>query len=114
MRYIRVTEKDAAWKEQPATNKHDLLCPKDGCNRLCYLIFNLDPTPADYTFQVRAYVDGEWNHWKTASRVESQDPPEVKRRCCIVPPPYIVKDIGMTGTYREVDIAPAATDKDVT
>uniref|UniRef100_A0A914W0E7 Fibronectin type-III domain-containing protein n=1 Tax=Plectus sambesii TaxID=2011161 RepID=A0A914W0E7_9BILA len=113
VRYVRTNERDAIWSEQPQKSKHDLLCPKDDCNRLCYLVFNLDKPPSDYTFQVRAYVGGAWNHWKSVGRASNNDPPEVKRSCCIVPPPYYVEHIGEEGTYWEVDISPAATDKNV-
>ena len=39
---------------------------------------------------------------------------QVKRACCIVPPPYFVENIGSPGTYGEVDISPAATENNVT
>ncbi|KAI6240848.1 hypothetical protein M3Y99_00392200 [Aphelenchoides fujianensis] len=87
---------------------------QDPCNRLCYLVFNLENHPDEYAFQVRAKVNGVWNRWKTAARLAVADPPEIKENCCIVPPPYHVENIGVQGTWWEVPIAPAATEKNVT
>lgn len=100
--------------EESEKKKADLLCPKDPCSRLCYLVFNLENNPDEYAFQVRAKVDGVWNRWKTAGRLTVSEPPEIKAACCIVPPPYMVENIGSPGTWWEVDIAPAATEKNVT
>ncbi|KIH68490.1 hypothetical protein ANCDUO_01164 [Ancylostoma duodenale] len=74
---------------------------------------------------VRAKVDEEWNHWRSAPRkvitgetaedVLDQDQLlQIRRSCCIVPPPYMVENIGSPGSWWEVDVSPAATEKDVT
>lgn len=97
---------------------------------MCYLVFNLDHHPQKFVFQVRAKVDGVWNRkcptcpsthsymhpagWKTAGRLSVSEPQEVKENCCIVPPPYIVTNIGAPGTWWEVNVAPAATEQNVT
>lgn len=40
------------WIEEPERHRKDLLCPKDPCNRHCYLVFNLPNVPDEYAFQV--------------------------------------------------------------
>ncbi|CAB3401714.1 unnamed protein product [Caenorhabditis bovis] len=115
VRYLRLKEHDGVWNEEEARPAKELLCPKDGCGRMCYLVFNLPHNPSEYVFQVRAKVDGEWNHWKSAPRkVTSREPANIRRGCCIVPPPYFVDNIGAPNTYWEVDVNPAATDNNVT
>ncbi|PIO68284.1 hypothetical protein TELCIR_09931 [Teladorsagia circumcincta] len=65
--------------------------------------------------QVRAKVDGEWNHWRSAPRkVITGETAEIRRSCCIVPPPYMVENIGSPGSWWEVDVSPAATENGVT
>jgi hypothetical protein len=49
------------WTVEPEKHRKDLLCPKDPCGRLCYLVFNLPNLPDEYAFQVRAKVNGVWN-----------------------------------------------------
>lgn len=56
VRYLRLKEHDAIWTEENEVRAIDLLCPKDGCNRHCYLVFNLPHNPNEYVFQVRAKV----------------------------------------------------------
>lgn len=56
VRYLRLKERDAIWTEENEARAIDLLCPKDGCNRHCYLVFNLPHNPNEYVFQVRAKV----------------------------------------------------------
>ncbi|MCP9258787.1 hypothetical protein DINM_001788 [Dirofilaria immitis] len=91
VRYLRFKEHDAIWTEENEVRAVELLCPKDGCNRHCYLVFNLAHNPNEYVFQVRAKCYREIG---------------TKKACCIVPPPYMVENIGMAGTFWEVDIAP--------
>lgn len=43
------------WVEQPEKTRHELMCPRDPCHRLCYLLFNLD-NPFDYTVQVSVAI----------------------------------------------------------
>ncbi|WKY00226.1 hypothetical protein Q1695_014798 [Nippostrongylus brasiliensis] len=115
VRYLRMKDNEAGWIEEDAKESKELLCPKDGCGRLCYLVFNLPHNPTEYVFQVRAKVDGEWNHWRSAPRkVITGETAEIRRSCCIVPPPYMVENIGSPGSWWEVDVSPAATEKDVT
>ncbi|CAI5445350.1 unnamed protein product [Caenorhabditis angaria] len=114
VRYLRLKDHDGTWIEEAARPAKELLCPKDGCGRLCYLVFNLPHNPSEYVFQVRAKVDGEWNHWKSApKKMTSSEPLYVRRSCCIVPPPYFVDNIGAPETYWEVDVNPAATNSNV-
>ncbi|VDK59854.1 unnamed protein product [Gongylonema pulchrum] len=56
VRYLRLKEHDAIWIEENEARAIELLCPKDGCNRHCYLVFNLEHNPNEYVFQVRAKV----------------------------------------------------------
>lgn len=114
VRYAHLNTPHLVWEEEPEKNKHQLLCPKDPCNRLCYVVFNLQNHPDEYAFQVRAKVDGVWNRWQTASKIAVSETAEVKKNCCIVPPPYIVENIGVDGTWWEIPISPAATEKNVT
>ncbi|CAI4231782.1 unnamed protein product [Auanema sp. JU1783] len=115
VRYLHINDNYASWMEEPSRPAKELLCPKDGCGRLCYLVFNLPSKSSEYVYQVRAKVDGEWNHWKSApKKIISTEPPEVRRSCCIVPPPYMVENIGSPGTFWEVDVNPAATEKNIT
>ncbi|KAK6029855.1 hypothetical protein OSTOST_04026 [Ostertagia ostertagi] len=101
VRYLRMKDSEAGWIEEDARESKELLCPKDGCGRLCYLVFNLPHNPSDYIFQVRAKVDGEWNHWRSAPRkVITGETAEIRRSCCIVPPPYMVENIGSPGSCR--------------
>uniref|UniRef100_A0A7E4VM27 Fibronectin type III domain protein n=1 Tax=Panagrellus redivivus TaxID=6233 RepID=A0A7E4VM27_PANRE len=114
VRYIRINQNTPLWTEESERKAEELLCPKDPCNRLCYLVFNLENNPDEYVFQVRAKVDGVWNRWKTAGRLTVSEPPEIKEACCIVPPPYMVENIGAPGTWWEIDIRPAPTEKNIT
>jgi hypothetical protein len=115
VRYVHLHNVERlVWFEEPEKHRRDLLCPKDPCNRLCYLVFNLPNSPDEYAFQVRAKVNGVWNRWKTASKLSTYDSPEVKENCCIVPPPYHVDNIGSPDTFWEVPIAPAKTERNVT
>lgn len=97
VRYIHLHQTRTLWVEEPERHRKDLLCPKDPCSRLCYLVFNLPNPPEEYAFMVRARVDGRWNNWKLAGRPTVAEPPEVKENCCIVPPPYHVDHIGSPG-----------------
>jgi len=114
VRYIHLHSTRTLWVEEPEKHRKYLLCPKDPCNRLCYLVFNLPHPPEEYAFMVRARVDGIWNNWKLAGRPTIADPPEVKENCCIVPPPYHVENIGMHGTTWDVPVAPSPTQKNIT
>nr|CAD2156885.1 unnamed protein product [Meloidogyne enterolobii] len=114
VRYIHLHSSRTLWKEEEAKFSKYLLCPKDPCGRHCYLVFNLDHNPDDYAFMVRAKVDGIWNNWKLAGRPTIADQPDVKERCCIVPPPYKVESIGHDGTHWDVPIAPSPTDHNIT
>uniref|UniRef100_A0A1I7XS60 Fibronectin type-III domain-containing protein n=1 Tax=Heterorhabditis bacteriophora TaxID=37862 RepID=A0A1I7XS60_HETBA len=51
VRYLRLKDNEAQWTEEEARESKELLCPKDGCGRLCYLVFNLPHKPSDYVFQ---------------------------------------------------------------
>ncbi len=112
VRYLWLKDPEVIWIEEPERRKQDLLCPKD-CSRHCYLVFNLAHNPLEYVFQVRAKVDDVWNQWRTAARLAVIEQSDAKRGCCIVPPPYIVENIGTPGTFWEVDVSPANTDKNV-
>jgi hypothetical protein len=68
VRYIHFTARGSTWVTEEEKHRKFLLCPKDPCNRLCYLVFNLENPPEEYAFQVRAMVDGQWNNWKLAGR----------------------------------------------
>ncbi|KAI6201513.1 hypothetical protein M3Y96_00850200 [Aphelenchoides besseyi] len=115
VRYVHLHNvQHLTWREEPDRHRKDLLCPRDPCNRLCYLVFNLENHPDEYAFQVRAKVNGVWNRWKTTARLAVAEPKEVKENCCIVPPPYMVENIGGPDTYWEVPIAPAPTEKNLT
>ena len=134
VRYIHLHSSRTLWVEEPEKHRKYLLCPKDPCNRLCYLVratqqspivappnpihclqvFNLPHHPEEYAFMVRARVDGVWNNWKLAGRPTIADPPEVKENCCIVPPPYHVDHIGSPGTTWDVPVAPSPTEKNIT
>lgn len=46
----------------------DLECPKVGCDWLCTLVFNLPQRPRDFSFDVRAKVEGIWNKWVPIAR----------------------------------------------
>ena len=100
VRYVHLNNvKHLHWIEEAEKHRRDLLCPKDPCSKLCYLVFNLENHPDEYAFQVRAKVNGAWNRWKTAARLSVADPPEVKENCCIVPPPYHVDHINTPGEF---------------
>uniref|UniRef100_A0A158P9A7 Fibronectin type III domain protein n=1 Tax=Angiostrongylus cantonensis TaxID=6313 RepID=A0A158P9A7_ANGCA len=114
VRYLRMMDKEASWIEEDARESKELLCPKDGCGRLCYLVFNMLHNPSEYVFQVRAKVDGEWNHWVSACFRITVILSQIRRSCCIVPPPYMVENIGSPGSWWEVDVSPAATERAVT
>uniref|UniRef100_A0A914HBE2 Fibronectin type-III domain-containing protein n=1 Tax=Globodera rostochiensis TaxID=31243 RepID=A0A914HBE2_GLORO len=114
VRYIHLHQTRTLWVEEPERHRMDLLCPKDPCGRLCYLVFNLPNPPEEYAFMVRARVDGRWNNWKLAGRPTVAESPEVKENCCIVPPPYHVTNIGLDGTQWAVPIAPSPTDRNIT
>ncbi|CDW52276.1 protein sidekick [Trichuris trichiura] len=98
------------WHEHPQKSYHELRCPGDPCSNACYLIYNLDGKPHKYTIQVRAFVEGVWNQWKTAVipaplfSVPSHQP------CCIVPPPFFVDHIGDVDTTMSVLIKPVPND----
>ncbi|GMT18237.1 hypothetical protein PFISCL1PPCAC_9534, partial [Pristionchus fissidentatus] len=113
VRYLRLKDREAAWQEETARETKYLLCPKDGCGRHCYLVFNLPNAPGEYVFQVRAMVDGQWNMWKSSAKQVVSEPVEVRRSCCIVPPPYFVENIGAVGTNWEIDVTPAQTEDNV-
>uniref|UniRef100_A0A915DKV5 Fibronectin type-III domain-containing protein n=1 Tax=Ditylenchus dipsaci TaxID=166011 RepID=A0A915DKV5_9BILA len=69
VRYIHLNQQRTLWNEEPEKERRHLLCPKDPCNRLCYLVFNLPNSPQEYAFQVRAKVDGVWNRAGTSWEV---------------------------------------------
>lgn len=50
VRYIYLNQQRAIWKEEEEKHKKYLLCPKDPCNRLCYLVFNLPNNPNEFVF----------------------------------------------------------------
>lgn len=55
-------------------------------------------------------VEGEWNHWKSAPRkIVSTTSKDGSPGCCIVPPPFFVKNIGAPKTWMDVDVIPPAT-----
>lgn len=114
VRYIHLNQQRTHWVEEKEKHRKHLLCPRDPCNRLCYLVFNLPNNPDEYAFQVRTRVDGIWNRWKTAARLTVTEPPEIKENCCIVPPPYYVDNIGAPGTTWEISLEPAATETNIT
>ncbi|GMS87185.1 hypothetical protein PENTCL1PPCAC_9360, partial [Pristionchus entomophagus] len=113
VRYLKLKDREAVWQEEEARETKHLLCPKDFCGRHCYLVFNLPSSSVDYVFQVRAMVNGHWNMWKSSGKVPANEPVEVKKSCCIVPPPYFVENIGAVGTNWEVDVNPADTTDNV-
>ncbi|EJW71720.1 hypothetical protein WUBG_17372, partial [Wuchereria bancrofti] len=51
-------------------------------------------------------VDNQWNRWRTVGKPSFLEKSEQKKGCCIVPPPYMVENIGSAGTFWEVDISP--------
>uniref|UniRef100_A0AC35UE32 Protein-tyrosine-phosphatase n=1 Tax=Rhabditophanes sp. KR3021 TaxID=114890 RepID=A0AC35UE32_9BILA len=114
VRYLRLNQPDFIWIEESERKSADMLCPKEECGKLCYLVFNLDHAPNEYVFQMRAKVNGEWNRWKTVGRQTRVEPVEGLLGCCIVPPPFFVDHIGQENTFMVVDVSPAATDKNVT
>ncbi|CAJ0941669.1 unnamed protein product, partial [Mesorhabditis belari] len=114
VRYLRLKEHDGVWQEEDERAAKELLCPKDGCGRHCYLVFNLPHKPDEYVFQVRAKVAGQWNYWKSAGRLVISEPPHIKASCCIVPPDYHVDNIGAPGTFMDIDVAPSPTDTNIT
>lgn len=48
VRYLHLNQQRAIWIEEEEKHKKYLLCPKDPCNRLCYLIFNLPNNPDEF------------------------------------------------------------------
>lgn len=56
VQYLRLKEHGTAWIKEEERRAVELLCPKDGCNRQCYLVFNLEHNPDEYIFQIRAKV----------------------------------------------------------
>lgn len=101
------------WTEMPQKSRYELRCPGDPCKKLCYLLFNLDEDPGQLTVQVRAYVEGSWNRWKSAVRAPSPEPKALQKACCIVPPHYFVDHIGLGGTQWKVTIRPVPNDTTV-
>uniref|UniRef100_A0A915ADZ8 Fibronectin type-III domain-containing protein n=2 Tax=Parascaris univalens TaxID=6257 RepID=A0A915ADZ8_PARUN len=84
----------------------DLECPKVGCDWLCTLVFNLRQRPRDFSFDVRAKVEGIWNKWVPIARRPWN---LMERVCTINPPPFFVENIGVTDFMREIDIGSADT-----
>ncbi|KRY42983.1 Phosphatidylinositol phosphatase PTPRQ, partial [Trichinella spiralis] len=100
------------WYEHPQKSQFDLRCPGDPCENMCYLIYNLDGKPHQYTIQVRAFVEGTWNQWKTAviPTTFMSSASSAAKLCCIVPPNYYVENIGDMDTLMPVIIKPVPND----
>ncbi|KAJ1374103.1 hypothetical protein KIN20_036701 [Parelaphostrongylus tenuis] len=101
---FRYTSVDNGSVETGEYNENRLFCPKYACEWMCALIFNLPRRPREYTFEVRAKVDGLWNKWTTIVRRPWN---LLERVCSINPPLHFVDHIGDPEFMREVDISSA-------
>ncbi|CAI4231341.1 unnamed protein product [Auanema sp. JU1783] len=90
--------------ETLALRENELLCPKFGCEWLCALIFNFQGRQRDFTFEVRARVDGVWNKWVSIVRRPWN---LLERVCSINPPNSFVANIGKPDYQREIDVSSA-------
>uniref|UniRef100_W6NB96 Protein sidekick n=1 Tax=Haemonchus contortus TaxID=6289 RepID=W6NB96_HAECO len=103
---IRYTPVEGPSIETKEYNEESLQCPKFGCEWMCALVFNLPQRPREYSFEVRAKVDGHWNKWTPIARRPWN---LLERACSINPPQHFVDNIGNREFMREVDISSAQT-----
>ncbi|VDN20275.1 unnamed protein product [Gongylonema pulchrum] len=78
-----------------------LQCPKLGCEWLCMLVYNLEHHPREYSFDIRAQVDGVWNKWVP---IVTRHWNLMERMCSINPPPYYVENVAKEANMREIDL----------
>ncbi|KAK0399759.1 hypothetical protein QR680_003199 [Steinernema hermaphroditum] len=99
---IRYTPNDGgASTEGDLLSEAQLICPKFGCDWNCALIYNLARRPRDYSFDVRAKVDGLWNKWVPIARRSWN---LLERVCSINPPQAVVENEGRVEYMREVKL----------
>lgn len=101
---VRYTPLEGPSIETKEYDEEGLLCPKFGCEWLCALVFNLPRRPREYSFEIRAKVDGQWNKWTPIARRPWN---LLERACSINPPQQFIDQIGNREYMREVDISSA-------
>uniref|UniRef100_A0A158P9J0 Fibronectin type-III domain-containing protein n=1 Tax=Angiostrongylus cantonensis TaxID=6313 RepID=A0A158P9J0_ANGCA len=104
---FRYTSIDDGSVETSEYNEDGLFCPKFACEWMCVLIFNLPRRPREYSFEVRAKVDGLWNKWSPSKVPQFRPWNLLERVCSINPPLHFVDNIGNPEFMREVDISSA-------
>ncbi|TMS39195.1 hypothetical protein L596_005760 [Steinernema carpocapsae] len=99
---IRYTPNDGGVSEETDLySEAELECPKFGCDWNCALIYNLGRRSRDFSFDVRAKVDGIWNKWVPIGRRAWS---LLERVCSINPPQSIVENEGRVEYQREVKL----------
>uniref|UniRef100_A0A0N4Z453 Fibronectin type-III domain-containing protein n=1 Tax=Parastrongyloides trichosuri TaxID=131310 RepID=A0A0N4Z453_PARTI len=101
LRYFLIEAKESSMIVTPPFSEKEVLCPKYGCDWLCYLIFNLKKHPRHYEFHIRARIDNIWNKWIVVSRKTWN---LMERVCSITPPNFIVENTDSVDYMREIDI----------